>query len=106
MDNFEFVEGDTGSILKVPCVRKDTKAVIPLTGATVSLIWTDSAGALQTKTMDIVDAANGITQYQFKANELFAPKMVFTIQIVDGSGNVLHNLEYIEVPVRRKQTAA
>lgn len=95
-----FVSGDTGSKLEVTCKRDDTGAVIDLTGSTVKLKWDDAAGALQTKAMTITDAANGIAEYQFLANELFAQQMKFEVEITDSGGKVLHSLELIRENVR------
>lgn len=95
-----FVSGDTGSELEVTCKDDDTGLVIPLTGSTVRLEWLDAAAALQTKTMTIVDAVNGIVKYRFLANELIAPQMKFQVEITDSGGDILRNLELIREPVR------
>ena len=95
-----FVSGDTGSKLEVTCKRDDTGVVIDLTGSTVKLKWDDAVGALQTKTMIITDAVNGIADYQFLAAELIAPQMKFEIEITDSGGKILHNIELIRENVR------
>ncbi len=95
-----FVSGDTGSKLEVTCKDNDTGLVINLTGSTVKLKWRDAADALQTKTMTITDAVNGIAEYQFLAAELIAPQMKFEVEITDTAGNVLHNIELIRESVR------
>ena len=95
-----FVSGDTGSKLEVTCKDDDTGVVIDLTGSTVKLKWDDVAGALQTKTMTITDATNGIVEYQFLATELIAPQMKFEVEITDSGGFVLHSLELIREAVR------
>ncbi len=95
-----FVSGDTGSKLEVTCKDDDTGVVINLTGATVRLKWLDAAEALQTKTMTITDAANGVVEYQFLANELIERQMKFEVEITDSGGNVLHSIELIRENVR------
>lgn len=95
-----FVAGDTGSKLKVTCQDDDSGNAINLTGSTVKLKWDDADGALQTKTMTITDAVNGIAEYQFLASELFSRQMKFEVEITDSGGKVLHSLELIRENVR------
>ena len=95
-----FVSGDTGSKLEVTCKDDDTGVVIVLTGSTVKLKWLNAADVLQTKTMTITDAVNGVADYQFLANELIAKQMKFEVEITDSSGNVLHSVELIRENVR------
>ena len=95
-----FVSGDTGSKLEVTCKDDDTGVVINLTGSTVKLKWDDAAGVLQTKTMTITDAVNGIVEYQFLANELFPRQMKFEVEITDSGSKVLHSIELIRENVR------
>ncbi len=95
-----FVSGDTGSKLEVTCKDDDTGVVIDLTGSTVKLKWDDAAGVLQTKTMTITDAVNGIAEYQFLASELFPRQMKFEVEITDAAAKVLHNIELIRENVR------
>ena len=95
-----FVSGDTGSKLEVTCKDDDTGVVINLTGATVKLKWRDAAEVLQTKTMTIIDAVNGVVDYQFLADELIAPQMKFEVEITDSGGKVLHSIELIRESVR------
>lgn len=90
-----FVSGDTGSKLEVTCKDDDTGVVINLTGATVRLKWLDAAEALQTKTMTITDAVNGVADYQFLADDLFGLQMKFEVEITDSGGKVLRNIELI-----------
>ncbi len=95
-----FVSGDTGSKLEVTCKDDDTGVVIDLTGSTVKLKWLDAADALQTKTMTITDAVNGVADYQFLANELIETQMKFEVEITDAVSDVLHSLELIRENVR------
>jgi len=95
-----FVSGDTGSVLEVTCKDDDAGTVIDLTGATVELQWDDAAGALQSKTMTVTDAVNGVAEYQFLADELIATQMKFEVKITDSGGNVLRNIELLRENVR------
>jgi len=98
----DFVTGDTGTILRTTCIDNDTGEVIILTGATIVVRWEDETGTIVTKPMTINDAANGIVQYQFLAGELIAPRMKFEIEITDVSGNIISNLELIELTGREE----
>lgn len=98
---YELVANDTASKLKVTCVDQDS-VVINLTGATVELLWRSNAGVLVTRSMTVVDALNGIAEYQFADGELFAPQMAFRVKITDVSSKVLRNPCPIEVPVSRE----
>ena len=95
-----FVSGDTGSKLEVTCINNDTGLLIDLTGSTVALKWLDAADTLQTKTMTVTDDVGGVAEYAFLANELISKQMKFEVEITDGGGNVLHNLELIRESVR------
>ncbi len=95
-----FVSGDTGSKLEVTCKDDDTGVVIDLTGSTVKLKWLDAADALQTKTMTITDAVNGIAEYQFLAADLTGTQLKFEVEITDSGGDVLRILDLIRENVR------
>lgn len=97
----DFVAGDTGSELQVTCKDNDTGLAIDLSGATVELLWDDSAGTLVTRTMTAVDAPNGIMKYKFVASELFDPHMHFRVRITDAGGSILTSLKDIEVRVAK-----
>jgi len=98
---YDFVAGDTGSVLRVTCVNDDDDSAIDLTGATVALQWIRrSDGALQSKTMTIVTAASGICSYQFATGELEAPSMRFEVKITDSGSKVIRSLDPLEVDVR------
>jgi hypothetical protein len=96
----DFVSGDTGSSLSVPCVDSEGSA-INLTGCTVNLRWKDASGALVSKEMTIDDEANGIVSYKFGEGELYAPSMDFEVQITDVDGFILTILDLIAVTVRK-----
>lgn len=96
----DFVEGDTGSKFVHTCKDDDTDSPINLTGSTVLLRWKNAAGTIVEKTMTITDAANGVVEYQFLANELFSPQMTFEVKITNSSSNVLHSLELLRESVR------
>ena len=94
------VSGDTGSELEVTCKDDDTGLVINVTGSTVKLKWIDKAAALQTRTMTITDAVNGIVKYRFLAPDLIAKQMKFEVEITDSGGDVLRILDLIRENVR------
>lgn len=98
----DFVEGDTGSVLRVTCLKKSDGTAINLTGATVRLKWIGSDGStLTTQVMTIESPASaGIVTYQFAADELFPHLMKFEVEITDAGGYVLSNLELIKQIVR------
>jgi hypothetical protein len=98
--DYQLVQGDTGSKLRVTCKDNDTDLPIVLTGATIILLWKNVAGTLATKTMTIVDAVNGIVEYQFSGTEIEPQKMSFEIKIVDSTGKIVRSLQLIDLPVR------
>ena len=95
-----FVSGDTGSKLEETCLDNDTGLAIDLTGSTVALKWIDKSEALQTKSMTITDAINGVVEYLFLADELFAPQMKFEVEITDSGGNIIRIIELTRESVR------
>lgn len=97
---YDFTQGDTGGALRVTCV-KGAGQVINLTGATVTLKWRDKARTLVERAMTISDAVNGVVEYPFAINELYAPSMDVTVKIVDATGKVLHSREPIKLTVRQ-----
>ena len=96
---YDFVQDDTGSTLRVECIDA-VGSVIDITGGTVTLKWRDKTRQLITRNMSMIDAANGVAEYQFVAGELFAPSMDITVRIVDSGGKVLHSREPIKISVR------
>jgi len=99
--NFKLVTGDTGSSVQFTCVDNDTGLPIGLVGATVRLRWKDGATVV-TKTMTIIDAANGIVKYTFLAGEIVEPSMKFEVEITDGGGLVISSLTLVELKVRKE----
>lgn len=97
----DLVTGDTGSKLTVNCKDK-TGSIISLTGSTVKLYWLDVNGSLVSRNMTIENAANGIVSYIFAANEIFAPKMIFEVEITDASGKIVTCLDKITLTVREQ----
>jgi len=96
---YDFVQDDTGSSLRIECLDA-ANAPIDITGGTVTLKWRDKARQLITHDMSMIDAVNGIAEYQFAVGELFAPSMDITVRIVDSQGQVLHSRESIKLSVR------
>jgi hypothetical protein len=101
--SYDLVTGDTGSKLRVTCKDNDTGLPINLTGATVNLQWKqqNSAGTFVSMAMTIVDAVNGIAEYQFLSTDIEPPSMNFQIKITDGSGKITKSLDLLALSVRR-----
>jgi hypothetical protein len=99
--DYSFVSGDTNSVLTVTCTRADTLAALNLATATVALKWRIDGGTLQTKTMTVTDAANGIATYTFTTGELTAGLMVAEVEVTDG-GKVISSAETMRFTVRAK----
>ena len=95
----DFVSGDTGSTLLVTCTD-DAGVAINLTGCAIKLRWQEAAGTVADKVMTIVDATEGTCSYKFLTGELFAPGMAFEVEITDGSGFKLSNIDLITANVR------
>lgn len=98
--DYDFVSGDTGSVLTVNIKDSVTQAAVSIQGSTVTLKWEDASGAVVSRVMTIVDAAAGKAKYKFAASELFAPKMRLEVEVVDSEGNKVTGLQLIEVLVR------
>lgn len=97
----DLVTGDSGSTLQVTC-KDSSNQPINLTGCTVNLHWIGDDGVLNNPAMTIVDATNGIVSYQFDASEIFAPKMVFEVQITNASSKILTSSNTFELMVREQ----
>jgi hypothetical protein len=99
---YQFVSGDTGSILRVTCTNDSDGSAVNLTGCSVALQWRDRlTESLISKSMTINSPATaGVVQYQFAANELVDPEMAFEVKITDGSGAVVRSLSLIVCSVR------
>ena len=104
---YSFVEGDTGSKLRVTCRDNITRLPIDLTGATVVLKWnrpTDQVAMSRTMTI-VSPAISGIAEYLFLAGELVPGLMKMEVKITDASGRILHTLQVMEEWVRAKLVA-
>lgn len=99
--SFDFVSNDTGSVLNVTCKDKATALPLNLTGFTINLCWINQAAVLVTKAMTIATPAAGLAKYQFLANELFAPTMIFEVRVFDPLGKLVTSLDPIIVSVRQ-----
>lgn len=97
--NYDMVEGDTGTKLRITCTDKDGTA-IDLTGATVKLQWRDSANVEVERSMTIEDAPDGIVYYVFAADEIFTPKMVVEVEITDASSKIVSSSSTLCLSVR------
>ena len=101
---YSFVEGDTGSKLRITCRDNVTRLPIDLTGATVVLKWlrpTDQVAISKTMTV-ISPATSGIAEYLFLAGELVPGLMKMEVKITDAAGKILHTLQVMEEWVRAK----
>ncbi len=99
---FSFVEADTASILRITCKNKGTGGAIDIDGSVVKLLWKTRKGAAVEKTMTLIDAANGIAEYQFSTDELESPAMKFEVEITDGPGKVFRSLDVLYELVRKQ----
>ena len=98
---YDFVEDDNGA-LKVTCLD-EAGAVIPLTGATVTLNWVDDVGgAPVTRPMAITDELNGLAEYEFQTGELIPPTIIYEVNIVDINGDEVTNNCLEELKIRSK----
>lgn len=98
---FDFVTGDTGSSLSVPCTDSNGD-VIDLTGCSVELHWKDASGAAVVRNMTIDDETGGICSYKFADGEIFAPAMSFEVQITDAGGFIITTPDLMTVTVRKE----
>ena len=98
------VSGDTASVYRVTCRDKDSGEVIDLTGSTVYLRWRNSAGddTIERQMTVVGSPADGVAEYQFVADELFAPRMLFEVLIRNAQNQLLHSLDLLAEPVRRQ----
>lgn len=101
LTDYDFVEDDTNSKLKVTCTRDDTGAAINLTGATVTLKYKINAGTLATKTMSVEDTTGGVASYTFTSDELAPGIMVAEVQVESG-GKVVSSLEPMRFTIRER----
>ena len=98
---YQFVAGDTGSILEVTCVNDSDGVPINLNGCTVHLRWRSASGAQVSQEMTVTDAPAGIAEYQFLSTELYYGTMEFEAQITDVNSKVIRSLDLITEKVRR-----
>jgi hypothetical protein len=99
---YNFVRGDTDSALRVTCLDNVTSNPINLKNNTVNINWRTNKDVLVSRSMDIIDEAKGIVQYQFKDKELESPEMTFEIVINYSSGKIISCKQLIVVIVRER----
>jgi hypothetical protein len=100
--DYDFVSGDTNSVLTVTCKRSDTAAALDLTGATATLKYRIDGGTLVTKTMTVaLPETGGICTYTFGTAELTGGIMVAEVEVT-AAGKVLSSLEAMRFTVRPK----
>lgn len=100
----DLVTGDTGSVLELTITDKTTGAAIDLTGATVRVKWRDADGTLVTATATVTSAAGGLAEYQFTTGQIYAPEMVFEVEVTDSLGDVTTGVDTITKTVREQFT--
>lgn len=84
----EFVEGDTGAFLQIACRDVGTGGPLDLSSATAVLRYTLNGGAAVERDMVVTDAAGGLVQYQFVADELEAGALRCEVTITRASGTL------------------
>lgn len=94
-----FVEGDTARKLTLT-LRDAAGKVLALTGMTVELQWRNAAGQFIEREMEVIDADNGVAEYQFADGEIESPMMSFEWQVTDTSGNAIHSTKLFHRLVR------
>ena len=98
----EFVEGDSGSVLRVTCKNNSDKVVIDLTGKSVKLRFQIDSGTVAEKAMTVVlPATGGKADYQFLTSELVAGVMRAAAEITEGS-SIIRQLDPFLMQVRAK----
>lgn len=80
-----FVAGDTAAVLRVQCTDLETGQAIALSGATVQIRWRIGGRPLVTRSMVVVDSAQGLAEYQFAAGELVCGDLLADVLISSGS---------------------
>jgi hypothetical protein len=99
---YNFVEGDTASILEVKCIDAFTSLPINMTGSTAKLKWVNRAKVTLLKNMTITDAINGVAQYNFGVGELEPPTMSFDVVITNSNNKTLTCREIVQINVRKR----
>ncbi len=100
---FDFVAGDTNSVVRVTVVNKQTRAVIDLTNATVLFIYTIDTGSTQSRTMTVLSPATaGVVEYQFVTGDLVAGAMIANIEVTFADATILSQLDSFTFQVRAK----
>lgn len=83
-----FVAGDTAATLRVQCMDEETGEPVDLSGATVELRWRIAGRPMVTRSMVIVDAAEGLAEYEFAANELRCGELRADVVITRTAGTL------------------
>jgi hypothetical protein len=86
--DYDFVAGDTNSVLTVTCQKADGTGPMNLTGGTVTLRWSVDGATKVEKTMTLTDPANGVASYTFGTGELVAGIMAAEVVVTMGGKNV------------------
>lgn len=83
-----FVAGDTAAVLRVQCMDEETGEPVDLVGATVELRWRIAGRPRVTRPMVVVDAAAGLAEYEFAADELRCGELRADVVITRTAGTL------------------
>jgi len=97
---FTAVAGDTTTQIVPTCQDAYTKAVIDLTGATVSFRYKYKGGTLVVRTMVVTAPATGVAKYQFITSELVVGWITGEVEVVAGGKTNISKRFYINVVAR------
>lgn len=102
MPNYELTAGDTGSRLQVTIKDSRDGEPVDLSGKTVELRYAINGGALQTKTMTVLDqlANKGKAEYQFAALDLQAGNLRAEVRLQPGLADQVTTIDDMYIPVK------
>jgi len=101
MAHHDAVSQDAKIILRVTCTKK-SGGVINLTGGSATLRWKVGTAAAVEKAMTIVDAINGVVEYEFQTDELEAPMMRYEVTVTLADATVVTSIHEHRLSVRER----
>lgn len=100
---YDFVAGDTNSVVRVTIINKQTRAVIDLTSATVLFIFSIDSGPTKSQTMTVLAPATaGVCEYQFVTGDLVVGTMSAAVQVTFADTTILSQLDSFTFQNRAK----
>lgn len=100
---YDFVAGDTGSVIQVTLRNKQTKTVIDLTSATVRFRFQIAEGPIKAPMMTVNSPSTaGVVQYQFVASDLTPGTMQAAVEVTFSDTTILSQLDEFTFQVREK----